>query len=517
MIRFFILSVLLLFISCTSGLEYTDPGSKVSVKIESLPSDGSLNKAWVFVEHNNYIHHYKEDFSTIGNTIFLDNNLDNYNLIVFIPSATEGWSYNGDDNLDGEGWYASKTGLSGANSAYKVTDWSNLTEYGYNSCGTLLRVNEDDENSDIDNAKEMIGSSFISIGEMEDSQKLYYKLPIESGYTYYLYLEDKNSNPNVLGAKVRGTIINYFETQIIDEYVTSDPMGGIVSIENSTHEEIYLRVESLDGIDGEFKVRMRRKLSYGENLPPNFNFIYPSNGNTYTIGEPVNIAVNSWDYDGDVSLVKYFVNDTFIGSSSSYPFSFTWDSSNQDEGVYVISAIAEDNFSAFSDEIEISIAIGQQIFFYEDFESGSLTDWSVEDEDGDGENWEIFGNVSGYNSSTAVTSHSYINGYGAVTPDNYLITKKINILAGSTLEYYICNQDITQPGEQYSVLISTTDDNPSSFTQIYEETLNSKEQGEWKKRTLSIDYEGEIYIAFRHYNSTDLFAITLDNVKVFKN
>ncbi len=518
MLRLFTIGITLFIISCTSGLDYIANGedSTLSVKIGSLPDEGYLNKAWVFIEKNNYIHHYKEDFSIVGNTINIENTLNNYNLIIFIPS--ENWSYDEFDNLDGKGWYASRIGLNGKGKSYKVTDWAELDEYNFSNCGTIKEIDESFDNTNIDNAKLITGDSFISGDEINNDENLYYKLPIEDGYTYYLYLEDKSSNPNVFSAKVRGVLTNYFENQVIDEYVTSNPQTGIVSIDNYSEPYLYLRVETIANTNGEFRLRVERKLDTGGNLSPHINFMYPKNGTTYTIGESVNIAVNCWDYDGDVSCVKYYINDLFV-ESSTYPFTFTWDSSDQEEGVYTIRAIAEDNFSGISDPVEISIAIGQQIFFSDGFELGLSNNWILNDHDGDGENWEIFSNVTGYNSSSAVTSHSYINeDKGALNPDNYLISKKITILPNSTLEYYVCVQDKNFGGEHYSVLISTTDTNVESFTTIYEESLGSgKEQGKWFKRTINIDVGGDIHIAFRHHDSTDLFAITLDDVKIFKN
>lgn len=173
--------------------------------------------------------------------------------------------------------------------------------------------------------------------------------------------------------------------------------------------------------------------------------------------------------------------------------------------------------------------------FFFDFEDGLLDGWRTIDADGDGYNWrlttEIMGPGYGYNQSRyCVISQSYnVDTIGALTPDNYLITTdKYLITDESQLTYYVCAQDEQAPAEHYAVLVSTTSDTlVEEFTTVWEETLargskstrNGRGQGAWYKRTIDLRYFAgqEVYIAFRHFNSTNQFYVNLDNITLVNN
>ena len=76
----------------------------------------------------------------------------------------------------------------------------------------------------------------------------------------------------------------------------------------------------------------------------------------------------------------------------------------------------------------------------------------------------------------------------------------------------------TYRAEHYAVLISTTGTDPEDFTIVFEETLlTTHPQWEYQVREIAIDdLAGEnIYVAFRHYDVTDMDRISIDNVKVY--
>ncbi|MDD2204019.1 MAG: choice-of-anchor J domain-containing protein [Bacteroidales bacterium] len=167
----------------------------------------------------------------------------------------------------------------------------------------------------------------------------------------------------------------------------------------------------------------------------------------------------------------------------------------------------------------------------ETFETGAIpTGWTNIDADGDGYLWNpVYGQgiFVGHNGE-CISSASYINGVGALTPDNWLVTPQLTI-SGGNVTYWINAQDASYAYEHYGVYISTTGINPSDFTLLFEETLTSKngvkypasergmhEQGAWYERTVDLTaYSGTIYIAFRHFNCTDAFWLNLDDVVVY--
>ncbi|MBN1296990.1 choice-of-anchor J domain-containing protein [bacterium] len=157
--------------------------------------------------------------------------------------------------------------------------------------------------------------------------------------------------------------------------------------------------------------------------------------------------------------------------------------------------------------------------FYEDFESGA-TGWTYYDADGDMLTWNIMcSNTTPHSGQCNATSASWQ--YGALTPDNWLVSPPIDISGTSEalLSWYIAVQDQAWPDEYYEVLISTTGNAIADFTSVIhsENVAESGPDGNnyWYRRIDLQPYLGEtVYVAFRHCSSTNLFRINLDDVCV---
>lgn len=159
--------------------------------------------------------------------------------------------------------------------------------------------------------------------------------------------------------------------------------------------------------------------------------------------------------------------------------------------------------------------------------------WTTIDVDGDGNAWQRFysdeGNTGHNNSVYLMGSESYINDFGPLTPDNYLVSpQKYTVSNGAKISFYVCAQDADYPAEHYGVAISTAS-NPTanSFVMVWEETLSAKvksgdkvrgdrEQGIWYLKTIDLSsYAGQsIWIAIRHFNCTDQFVINVDDISI---
>jgi len=145
----------------------------------------------------------------------------------------------------------------------------------------------------------------------------------------------------------------------------------------------------------------------------------------------------------------------------------------------------------------------------EDFESGMPSDWTLSDADGDGQNWHL--NTSGgENSNNCVTSLSYDS--SPLNPDNYLISP---LLTDATKIHYSVrtHANITN-SEHYAIMASTTGNNVSDFTIVFEEILESYSY--WEKRIINLP-EGTKYIAFRHYDSDNNQSVDIDNIRIYGN
>ena len=154
--------------------------------------------------------------------------------------------------------------------------------------------------------------------------------------------------------------------------------------------------------------------------------------------------------------------------------------------------------------------------WFEDFRNGILVCWMNIDADGDGHSWQNYA----FGATNMVVSHSFDNSaLSSLTPDNWLITPQLVLGENKhTLSFMAATLDELFPFERYSVLVSTTDTELSSFTAIHTATLTAANvlAAGGKKVTLDLSaFSGEsIYIAFRHWGSTDNFAMVLFNISV---
>lgn len=160
------------------------------------------------------------------------------------------------------------------------------------------------------------------------------------------------------------------------------------------------------------------------------------------------------------------------------------------------------------------------------FENGIPSDWVKIDADGDGYCWagvedaDYTQMMTGYgrNQSNGITSESYINNVGELTPDNWLVLPEITLPGtGFHVSWWRAAQDAGYPADKYSVYVGTLSGN--TFTPIAElatETITAKDQGSWKQLTADLsNYHGQtVRIAFRHYDCTDNFRMILDDVEV---
>ena len=158
------------------------------------------------------------------------------------------------------------------------------------------------------------------------------------------------------------------------------------------------------------------------------------------------------------------------------------------------------------------------------FENSSMKPWTSLDADGDGYGWEVWTQASSYldltNTSVnpgqayngtdeMIVSGSYSNVYGVLTPDNYLISPKVQL--GGSISFYAKGQDQSDYTEHFGVAVSTagnTDD--ADFTTIQEwDTTN-----EWQFFTVDLSaYAGqEGYVAIRHFDCTNMFILDIDDI-----
>ena len=163
------------------------------------------------------------------------------------------------------------------------------------------------------------------------------------------------------------------------------------------------------------------------------------------------------------------------------------------------------------------VAILSEDFQTDDVPSG----WTVLDEDGDGYTWMMFANSGSdtdgnpYNfDGSCIESGSYINNVGALRPDNWLITPKVEL--GGTLTFYARAMDPGYLDDKVAVYVSTTGTDVDDFVQLPGAVICPFEDKLTQYVYDLSAYSGEGYIAFRHYDSYDVYRVVIDNLRVFK-
>ena len=171
-----------------------------------------------------------------------------------------------------------------------------------------------------------------------------------------------------------------------------------------------------------------------------------------------------------------------------------------------------------------------------DFDDSTMQGWTTIDADGDGFTWMLGSEVggiyldngadlsgTGHNSSADfVTSGSYSNVYGALYPDNYLVSPKVRL--GGEITFWACGQDASYVAEYFGIAVSTAGNtDPADFTMLQQWTMTAsrqlaprRAQGNWYQYTVDLsEYKGkEGYVAIRHYNCSDMFLLNIDDIEI---
>jgi hypothetical protein len=144
------------------------------------------------------------------------------------------------------------------------------------------------------------------------------------------------------------------------------------------------------------------------------------------------------------------------------------------------------------------------------YETGDCpTGWTLIDADGDGQNWYVWNlTLDDGTTQTTFSSNSYINNYGALTPDNWAITPQVKL--GAEVSFDAWGQDPSYAAEHFQVYVSTTGTDVADFQPVSEEIIATGEQTNY---VFDLGpYEGEMgYIAIRHFNVTDMYILNVTN------
>src|SRR5690554_3251148 len=161
-----------------------------------------------------------------------------------------------------------------------------------------------------------------------------------------------------------------------------------------------------------------------------------------------------------------------------------------------------------------------EIYFEEDFnDSTTWENWTVVDRDGDGEFWEFtdaeFQEVESFTGGFVWSFSWYLEEF---TPDNLLISPTFYVPTDTPVELTFkvaAFEDDELFQEHYAVyLLTEGQEFTGNETPIFEETLDAAYYNPPKTVNIQLWPSMENQLVFRHYDCTDIFYISLDDIKV---
>ncbi len=173
--------------------------------------------------------------------------------------------------------------------------------------------------------------------------------------------------------------------------------------------------------------------------------------------------------------------------------------------------VKSDNFGA-----KYKMTKGATSWDFED--QGQIADWTFVDNDGDGFNWEYYNNagletgrMTCHSGDGVMSSKSYDNdGAGALTPDNWMISPVMEL--GGTLKFWAMGQDPSYASETFAVYVCVGD--PSDVNNFVKVGVDHTATGEYVEYKYDLTpYQGQMgCFAIRHYNTSDMFMLNVDDV-----
>ncbi len=171
-----------------------------------------------------------------------------------------------------------------------------------------------------------------------------------------------------------------------------------------------------------------------------------------------------------------------------------------------------------------TVSLAQTDVLLTDFQNGIPLDYTIVDNDGETPDPSVSEYTAAWISlvdpenalDTVAAATSFFSPTG--TADRWLITPPLSLgNYGNFIEWQAKSQDASY-ADDYLVLVSTTDDQLTSFTDTIGYVI--QENPEWTSRTVDLSeagYNGQtIYVAFRLI-TTDGFKLYLDDIHAWKN
>ena len=164
------------------------------------------------------------------------------------------------------------------------------------------------------------------------------------------------------------------------------------------------------------------------------------------------------------------------------------------------------------------------------FEGGLPDGWTMFENDDEEYNWTYYDgpdDTMPHSGNGCVYSASYINNYGSVQPDNWLVSPPLEL--GGTMKVWLKGQDAGDYREHFAIYLSTTGGSKSNFIgdggnlqsvviTLVPETETTSEYQEYTADLSAYDGQNQTgYIAIRHFNCYGEFYLVLDDFGLYNN
>ncbi|MCD4652070.1 MAG: S8 family serine peptidase, partial [Candidatus Cloacimonetes bacterium] len=159
---------------------------------------------------------------------------------------------------------------------------------------------------------------------------------------------------------------------------------------------------------------------------PTCSITYPANGSSHTIGALINVQVDATDSDGTISHVKYYLNSSATASHTDYvqPYTWSWNTSAESAGDYIIEAIATDNSGNYAGDL---ITITLMTVADEGFETGDFSAYS----------WVQGGNANWLVQTADKYSGAYAAQSGNISSNQTSsLSLSVNVSSNGTISFY---------------------------------------------------------------------------------
>lgn len=168
--------------------------------------------------------------------------------------------------------------------------------------------------------------------------------------------------------------------------------------------------------------------------------------------------------------------------------------------------------------ISCLVQVRAQVYYSQDFENTANPSWTIYDLNNNGTSWYNYTQGSTDTGQNSLVSDSFDED----NVDNLVVVGPIDLSSADAnnlklvFNTFADNQEGGAFAEHYAVYVANSSDANEliATTPVFEETLST---GDLTLKTVDFSaYAGQsgLYLAFRHFNTTDQFYLGLDNVKV---